>query len=184
MSKLNNVVIVGKKDYIIAVSFENFNDKSPECLYYSNENNLPIKDEDDKSATALNSLYVICDYLEEIQKIKATRKQVSYIVVPNIIYDKISKGTYKNWVLTGGYLNSDKQINKLELALWTRFLQLYNDLFSIVEFKPLSLYNMKSPKFNASHVKYVNNFIKQCWALIEQHENEKLGAILTASAAQ
>lgn len=183
MSKLNNVVIVGKKDYVIAVNFKDINDKQPSCIYYTGEK-LPIPDEEQQGATAINSLYVVCNYLEEIQKNKKSLKQVCYVVVPNIVYDKISKGTYKNWVLTGGYVNSDNEINPLELAMWSRFLELYNDLFNLVEFKPMSMYNIKNPKFNAKHVKYVNNVIKQCWTLVTQHENEKLSAVLTACEAQ
>ena len=135
MNKLNNIIVVGKKDYIIAVNFNDFNDKRPDCVYYSGDK-LP-KQSDDQGATALNSLYVVINYLNKL-KVEVTNgnlNQVSYIVVPDIVYDKISKGTYKNWVLKGGYMTSEKEIDQLELQLWTRFLELYKDLFSYVEFK-------------------------------------------------
>ena len=184
MNKLNNVIIVGKKDYIIAVNFNDFNDKRPDCVYY-NGTKLP-KNSEEQGATAINSLYVINNYLSKIKSevLGGRMDQVAYVVVPDIVYDKISKGTYKNWVLKGGYVNSDKEMDKLELQLWTKFLELYNELFAFVEFKRLSMYNLKKPKFNANHVKYVNNVIGQCWDLIAVHENQKLEAILDLAEAQ
>jgi hypothetical protein len=184
MNKLNNIVVVGKKDYIIAVNFCDFNDKKPDCVYYS-EDKLP-KNSTDQGSTAINSLYVVINYLTKI-KAQIENKEasnVSYVVVPDILYDKISKGTYKNWVLAGGYLNSEKEIDQLELQLWTKFLHLYKDLFAYVEFKRLSLYNVKKPKFNVNHVKYVNNVIGQCWELISIHEKEQLNAILDLAEAE
>lgn len=184
MNKLNNVIIVGKKDYIIAVNFNDFNDKRPDCVYY-NGTKLP-KNSEEQGATAINSLYVVINYLNKVKTevVNGRMNQVAYIVVPDIVYDKISKGTYKNWVLKGGYVNSDKEMDKLELQLWTKFLELYNELFAFVEFKRLSMYNLKKPKFNANHVKYVNNVIGQCWDLIAVHENQKLEAILDLAEAQ
>lgn len=183
MNKLNNIVIVGKKDYIIAVNFNDFNDKRPDCVYY-NGSKLP-KQNEEQGATALNSLYVIINYLNKIKIEVANNRmdQVSYIVVPDIVYDKISKGTYKNWVLKGGYVNSNKAMDQLELQLWTSFLNLYNELFAYVEFKRLSLYNLKKPKYNVNHIKYVNNVIEQCWNLIAVHENQRLEAILDLAEA-
>lgn len=184
MNKLNNVIIVGKKDYIIAVNFNDVNDKRPDCVYY-NGAKLP-KQSDEQGATAINSLYVINNYLSKIKSevLGGRMDQVAYVVVPDIVYDKISKGTYKNWVLKGGYVNSDKEMDALELKLWTNFLGLYSELFAFVEFKRLSLYNLKKPKFNVNHVKYVNNVIGQCWELIAEHENKKLEAILDLAEAQ
>lgn len=183
MNKLNNIIVVGKKDYIVAVNFNDFNDKKPNCVYYSGEK-LP-KQSDDQGSTAINSLYVVLNYLSKLKKevLNGNLNQVSYITVPDIVYDKIAKGTYKNWVLKGGYVNSKKEMDKLELQLWTKFLELYKDLFAYVEFKRLSLYNLKKPKFNINHVKYVNNVIEQCWELIAIHENQKLNAILDLAEA-
>ena len=184
MNKFNNVIVVGKKDYVIAVNFNDYNDRTPDCVYY-NKTKLPFKYEND-FATGLNSLYVIVSYLDKIKTEVLTGKlnQVSYIVVPDVIYDKINKGTYKNWVLKGGYVNSKKEMDKLELQLWERFLSLYNEIFAYVEFKRLSLYNMKKPKFNVQHVRYVNNVIKQCWELIAQHEDVELNTVLDLAEAQ
>ena len=178
MNKLNNVIVVGKKDYIIAVNFSDFNDKKPDCVYYSGDK-LP-KQSDDQGSTAINSLYVVINYLNKIKAevLSGRLDKVCYMVIPNILYDTISKGTYKNWVLTGGYFNSEKEMDKLELQLWSKFLELYKELFSYVEFKKLSLYSMKKPKFNVNHIKYVNNVIGQCWELIEIYERQKLEAIL------
>lgn len=184
MNKLNNVIVVGKKDYVIAVNFDNYNDKKPDCVYY-NSNKLPVNYES-KGATSLNSLYVVISYLEKI-KTEVTQgrmNQVAYVVVPDIIYDKINKGTYKNWVLKGGYVNSDKKMDETELQLWTAFLNIYNEIFAFVEFKRLSLYNLKKPKFNVHHVKYVNNVITQCWELIAQHEDIVLNTVLDLAEAQ
>lgn len=188
MSKLNNVVVVGKKDYVIAVNFDSYTDKRPNCVYY-NGTKLPF-DNEFAGATVVNSLYVVMNYLEkiktEVKNAEITGEEVNsiyYVTIPDILYDKISKGTYKNWVLKKSYVNSEREINQLELQLWTQFLNLYKEIFEYVEFKRLSLYNIKKPKFNVNHIRYVNNVITQCWELIAQHENKKLEAILDAVEA-
>lgn len=181
MSKLNNIVVVGKKDAIIAVNFEECNDSAPNCLYYKSDK-LPL-DHNTKGATTLNSLYVVNEFLKQIKMLRQAGavNGVHYFVIPDVLHDRVSKGTFKNWVLKGEYRNG-KSIDKQELELWADFTRLYKDLFDVVEFRALSLYNMKKPKFNIEQVKYTNDVISQCWDLIAEYENEKMATLIAQEA--
>lgn len=177
MNELKNIVIVGKKDYTLAINFENVGDQQPNCIFFD-KNQLPVS-ASNKAATGLNSLYTLCVYLEKLKAKKALNnlKDVSYIIIPDTIYKDITRETYKTWISKETYKDG-KAIDKLTLSLWNKFVELYAEVFRNVIFRPLSKYNIKNPKYNADLVLYVNSLIQLSWEAIAQHELENLGLVL------
>ena len=177
MNELKNIVIVGKKDYTLAINFEKVGDQQPNCVFFD-KNQLPVA-AGDSGATGLNSLYTLCVYLE---KLKAKKKlgrlnDVAYIIIPDTIHKDIQRETYKTWIATGTYKDGEA-IDQLRLSLWNKFVELYEEVFRYVVFKPLSKYNIKNPKYNADLVLYVSSLIQLSWEAIAQHELESLGLML------
>ena len=177
MNELKNIVIVGKKDYTLAINFEKVGDQQPNCIFFD-KNQLPVESSE-AGATGLNSLYTLCIYLEKLKAKKALGQltDVSYIVIPDTIHKDIEREIYKSWVVSGTYKDG-KQVEPLRLSLWSKFVELYSEVFSYVVFKPLSKYNIKKPKYNADLVLYVSSLIKLSWDAIAQHELETLGLVL------
>lgn len=177
MNELKNIVIVGKKDYTLAINFEKVGDQQPNCIFFD-KNQLPVS-AIEKASTGLNSLYTLCVYLEKIKAKKQLNKlnDVAYIIIPDTIYKDITKETYKTWLAKETFRDG-KPVDKLVLSLWNKFAELYSEVFKYVVFRPLSKYNIKNPKFNADLVLYINSLIQLSWEAIAQHELESLGLVL------
>lgn len=180
---MKNIVIVGKKDFTLAINFEHVGDRQPNCVFYD-KNQLPMQGHE-AGSTALNSLFTLCVYLEKLKAKKklGQLKEISYIIIPDTIYKDITKEAYKSWALNGVYKDG-KEIEAIKLKLWSKFAQLYSEVFNYVIFRPLSKYNIKKPKYNADLVLYVSSLIQLSWETIAQHEFETLGLELDFKEAE
>lgn len=170
---MKNILIVGKKDYVLAIDFNEIGDSNPNCVFFD-QSRLPVS-ADNIGSTALNSLYTLCIQLDKIKSIKETSglKDMYYIIIPDTLHKDIVKESYKEWAMNKLYRNG-KEIENIKLQLWTRFLELYSELFTNIIFKPLSKYNISNPKYNVDLILYIHKIIQLSWETISKHEYEKL----------
>ncbi len=163
MKEYRNVIIVGEKTNYVAMSFEYIN----KPVTYRKFNEFSNKGQN--NTTTVNSLIVINKYLAEIYK--SNESGPHYFVIPNKICTAIKNGTYKNWIKTGKTA-SGKTLDKDELYQWIVFASLYKELFNVINFKPLSYYNMKTVKYNVQQMNFTKELINKAYKYLEKYKSE------------
>ncbi len=165
MKAYKNVIVVGEKDQFISMTYENMY----KPITYMKYNKLPCKGTN--MASNINALAIINKYLGEIYKNKESN--MHYFIIPNNICKAIKAGTYKNWIKTGKTA-SGKQIDQIELYYWTIFASLYKELFTEVDFKPLSYYSMKNVKYNVQQMQFTKELINKAYEYLHDQKDKKL----------
>ena len=163
MKKYKNVIIVGEKTNYVVMSFENIY-KPISYVKFDN-----FENRGKNNTTTVNSLSIINKYLAEIYNSDESNNH--YFVVPNKICTAIKNGTYKNWIKTGKTV-SGKTLEKDELYQWTIFASLYKELFNVINFKPLSYYNMKTVKYNVQQMQFTKELINKAHAYLDKNKSE------------
>jgi hypothetical protein len=166
MKAYKNILVVGEKNTFVSMTYENMY----KPITYMKYNKLPCKG--NNMASNVNALAIINKYLGEIYKNKA-ENNMHYFVVPNNICKAIKAGTYKNWVKTGKTV-SGKEIDLIELYQWTIFASLYRELFTEVDFKPLSYYSMKNIKYNVKQMQFTKDLINKAYEYIQNNKDKNL----------
>jgi hypothetical protein len=166
-NQYRNIIIVGEKDNFISMHYS-----SPK------ENDVSFMTYDELPATigrvmtgTVNELAIINKYLSFIYKNKIDAK--CYFAIGNKLYRSINAGTYKNWVKTGKTA-AGNPLDKEELLQWTIFMNLYRTLFDVVDFKPLSYYSMKNPKYNVDLMNYNKELINNAYIYLEERKEALL----------
>ena len=166
MKAYKNIIIVGEHNTFISMTYENMY----KPITYMNYNNLPCKGIN--CASNINALAIINKYLGEIYK-SPEKLNRYYFIIPNNICKMIKAGTYKNWIKTGMTV-SGKQIDQIELYHWTIFASLYKELFTEVDFKPLSYYSMKNVKYNLQQMQFTKQLINTAYAYVQDKKQKDL----------
>lgn len=175
-NKFKNIIVYGELDYVLTANFASSKDKAKILEYTAKM--LPMQ-QNDNGATAINSLYVVNNILEDILELKNNRllKDVCYITVPDKLYKAITKGTYKNW-LDDGIAKTGLVYPKKEIDEWIRFSNLYAKLFEKVNFRNLTYYSMSNPRYDIANVNRHKYLIKQMKMQIDKHKTELLDIVL------
>ncbi len=161
MKAYRNVIICGEQNVFVSMFYEYMN-TPVKYVKYSNMSHGGV------NSTAINSLKIINKFLAQIYK--SNEASPHYFVIPSGIYKAIINGTYKNWVKTGKTA-SGRQLTQDELCQWTIFASLYKALFNEINFKPLSYYSMKNPKYNVDQMKYTKSLINKAYEYIDKNKN-------------
>ena len=161
-----NIIIVGDKDTFISMHYNNTKQPVTRLTY----NNLPATTGRIQTGT-VNELAIINKYLAIIFNSEGNNK--CYFAIGTKLHRVINAGTYKNWVKTGKTA-AGKPIDKEELWQWTIFLSLYKALFDTVDFKPLSYYSMKNPKYNIELMNHNKELINSAYEYINNKKNDLL----------
>lgn len=166
-NQYKNIIIVGEKDCFISMHYTSPRANDIIRLTY---NNLPATTGRITTGT-VNELAIINKYLSLIYRSKGDNK--CYFAIGNKLYRNINAGTYKTWVKTGA-TSSGKPLDKEELLQWTIFLSLYKALFDSVDFKPLSYYGMKNPKYNIDLMNYNKELINNAYKYLKEKKEALL----------
>lgn len=164
MKEYKNIIIVGEKDQYVSMAYENMY----KPIKYVRYNDLPSKGS--TLSTNINALSIINRYLAEIYNNRTKNDNVHYFIIPNKICKAIKNGTYKNWIKTGKTANGDA-IKDEELYQWIIFAALYKELFTNVDFKPISYYSMKEVKYNYKHMQFTKELINKAHEYLEEIKN-------------
>ena len=167
MKAYKNVLIVGEKASFVSMTYENMY----KPITYMKYNNLPCKG--NNMASNVNALAIINKYLGEIYKNKSKENNMHYFIVPNNICKAIKSGTYQNWVKTGKTAGG-KDIDRTELYYWTIFASLYKELFTDIDFKPLSYYSMKNIKYNIKQMQFTKGLINKAYEYVHSQKDKNL----------
>ena len=166
MKEYKNIIIVGEKNNFVSMTFENMH----KPITYMNYNKLPCQG--NNIASNVNALAIINKYLGEIYKCPDKINRY-YFIVPNNICKMIKSGTYKNWIKTGQTV-SGKPIDKVELYHWVIFASLYRELFTEIDFKPLSYYSMKNIKYNLQQMQFTKKLINTAYEYLQKKKDKNL----------
>lgn len=181
----NNIVIVSNKDIVIGTHFNNTTTETKETTYVFADNKLPLT-RNERGANTTNTLHIINKYLRSIIKLNQQEStiintNISNIIIPDDLYDYISKGTYKGWLKTKSYRDG-RPIQSNMLETWEEFSKLYKEVFLDVEFKKLSIYKQKQPKYDIELITKVNAIIEACNKHIKEREEDLFDKIFELNA--
>lgn len=188
-----NIVIIGNDKEILAANYSyQYIDKNNEpnsIKRFSKKlpmfiSDMTIEDIEKKQnkITELNTLYILNKYLKKIKTLSDKNKNITNIAIEHTLYDKITKNTYKNWIMTGKTSNNIS-IPETEITLWTEFMNNYREVFDIVNFIDINLYKgNKRIKYNKNKIEYGRLVYAQLLTVLKADEeiyiNNSLESIL------
>lgn len=127
---------------------------------------------DIKGATRINTLAVVVRTLEQLaEKDLTTESEPTVFYTLNQVTDFVHNGTFKFWLLNGGKKQGGEDVTEVEIGLWTRFAELYSQMYNHIIFKDVSSVNVpKNPRFTVSmDIKILAEFVDKSWERVRKN---------------
>lgn len=98
-------------------------------------------------STRVNALAGVVHTLRQLYDARDKISGIVNIYTVRLVSDIIQRGTFKYWLLDGK-TSDGQELSQTELELWKEFLNLYTEMFAVVNIKDISSVNIpKSPRF-------------------------------------
>lgn len=140
---MRHIIIVGRGNGLTRVSYDSTANKANAKDYTG------VIDSMVASSTRINALSVIVLAMEQLLEKNvdgslSAEKQPTQIFTLGQVTDMIDNGTFKYWLKNGGKKSDGEAVHADEIELWTRFSELYKELYLDITFKNVS--KLKLPK--------------------------------------
>jgi hypothetical protein len=157
---MRTVIIVGRQNSVARIFYDSVARKASAVDYQS------VVPEGTQGETRINNLAVVVRTLEQLQeKGISEEKEPTMIYTVGMVVDSINKGTFKYWLKNGGKKLDGTAVNTEEMDLWTRFAELYKDMFVDVAFKDVKDGAIpKNPRFQVTKQQRIDaEYIQKAW---------------------